>query len=51
MIISPYNSAILRVSEYANGVDKLQRIEGETKQAYNRRRRAYIERMKRSKRG
>ena len=52
MIISPYNSALLRIAEYANGINKLEPIEGETKQAYNKRRKAYIEHRKRqNKRG
>ncbi len=44
MIQHYYNSAILRVREHIGGIDKLSRIKGETPQAYNARRKAYLRR-------
>ena len=44
MLRNYHNSAILRVREYVNGVDKLSRIQGETIEAYNARRKAYLRR-------
>lgn len=37
-----YNSAILRVREQINGIDKLERLRGETKREYLKRRNDYI---------
>ena len=44
-----YNSAILRVREEINGIDKLERLKTENKREYLKRRNDYINRMIRNK--
>ena len=50
MLRNYYNSAILRVREHVGGVDKLSPIKGETIEAYNARRKAYLRRKLNKKR-
>jgi hypothetical protein len=49
MLTNYYNAAILTVKETLNGVQKLERIKGETTEQYNKRRKEYHERLKRKK--
>ncbi len=42
MLTNYWNAAILSVRETINGVDKLQRLPGETTYSYNKRRAGYI---------
>lgn len=46
MLTHYWNAAILHVREAVNGVDKLQRLEGETTYSYNKRRAEYIRNKK-----
>ena len=50
MLTNYYNSAILYVKELSGGIDKLERLNGETHEEYIKRRRAYYEHSKRKKR-
>ena len=46
MIMNYYNSAILRVREAVNGIDKLERITGESNYSYNKRRAEFLNNKK-----
>jgi hypothetical protein len=50
MLLGYYNSAILRIREQTNGIDKLVRLDGETIEQFNKRRADMIRNKKRRKR-
>lgn len=49
MLITYFNRAIISTREQVYGIDRLERIKYETDKAYNKRRKEYIDRIKRQR--